>query len=98
MAMDRYLYLWQIASNGNEYVGGSQYKPFPKVCVLSAVSAGQCLQAVPSRPGLYQKPQLHPCDTGLLCPSFLTREERGVGRVLVNCGLDRHHLCLSCAD
>lgn len=30
MAMDRYLYLWQIAANGNEYVGGNHFKPFPK--------------------------------------------------------------------
>lgn len=36
MAMDRYLYLWQIASNGNEYVGGSQYKPFPKAAACGA--------------------------------------------------------------
>lgn len=36
MAMDRYLYLWQIASNGNEYVGGSQWKPFPKAAACGA--------------------------------------------------------------
>lgn len=36
MAMDRYLYLWQIASNGNEYVGGNQYKPFPKAVACGA--------------------------------------------------------------
>lgn len=29
MAMDRYIYLWQIAANGNEYMGANHYKPFP---------------------------------------------------------------------
>jgi hypothetical protein len=36
MALDRYLYLWQIAANGNEYVGGSQWKPFPKAAACGA--------------------------------------------------------------
>jgi hypothetical protein len=36
MAMDRYLYLWQISANGNEYVGGNQYKPFPKAAACGA--------------------------------------------------------------
>lgn len=30
MAMDRYLYLWQVAAQDHAYAGSNNYKPFPK--------------------------------------------------------------------